>query len=441
MRREWGPLAAACLALFFTGGGAGGAGVTDAAGGLEANWGRDRRAALSAGAGADDLDSPMDGNLVPNAALSTPGVKAGAPAGWTFDAWGRNAATGSWFPSPDLPGGYALRVNVSRHEDGDAKWHFDRIRLAGDTWYSYRDLHRSDGRSRLILSCRDTATGAIRYRSLGQSSASASWRKESVRFYIGPSDGCQATILHLVDRNGFLETAHPVLVGVPPRPLARPLVSVAFDDGWKGAVTTARADLEARGFVGSFYLVKSFIDHPGGQYASTSDLRVLVADAAKKGHEIGSHTAHHGPLTLLPAGQLRAELRENLDWLSGLGVVRAGFAYPLGDFDRTVEPEARSLHPYARTSLDGLNDGTTDRFRIRVRTVTAETDTASILASIDDAVRSSTWLVLLFHDIGPSDPANPYRTSRAQYLTVLDRLSEGDATVVTVAAALQKLGT
>lgn len=438
-REWWGPMVAVCLALCFTGG-AGRAAGPNATGNMDRDSCRIRWAAHTAGVGGDKVDSLEDGNLVPNSALSTPDANAGAPAGWTFNVWGRNIATGSWLPSPEVPGGHALRVNVSQYKDGDAKWYFDPIRLTDDTWYSYQDLHRSDGRSRLILSCRQTATGAVWHRTIGQSGASASWQQESVRFYIGPLAGCEATILHLVDRNGFLETAHPILARVQPKRLARSLVSVAFDDGWKSAVTTARTDLEARGLVGSYYLVKSLIDHPGGQYASTSDLLALVADAAKKGHEIGSHTAHHDPLSLLPAGQLRVELKENLDWLLGHGVTRPGLAYPFGDFDGTVETEARSMHPYARTSLDGLNDGTTDRYRIRVRAVTDQTDTASILASIDDAIRSSTWLVLLFHDIGPSDPANPYRTSRAQYLTILDRLTARDATVVTVAAALEELG-
>jgi len=396
-------------------------------------------AALGPGGGTGGAGPTDPGNLIPNAALSVPGPERDAPAGWTFNRWGRSAAKGTWLESGGVSGGGALRVEVSRHGDGDAKWHFRRVRLAGDAWYSYSDFHRSDGRSRMVLSCRRGSDGVVSYRNIWQSEASAAWRREEVRFYLGPAADCEATIFHLVDRTGFLETSLAALVPVEPRPLARPLVSLAFDDGWKSAVTTARADLEERGFTGSYYLVKSFIGDPGGRYASAADLRALLA-ASRKGHEIGSHTAYHHLLGSLSAPLRRQELRENLDWLRGLGVTGAGLAYPFGDFDDRVGVEARALHPYARTSFDGLNDAATDRYRITVLPVTAGTETAEILARIDDAVRTSTWLVLLFHDVGAPDPADPYRTSTTQFTAVLDRLAEGDAAVVTVAAALKEIG-
>ncbi len=385
-------------------------------------------------------ERPSRKNLVPDGALTEEGPAPGAPAGWTFNAWGENGAKGSWIESPGVAAGRALRIDMSNYRNGDAKWLFDRVRLAGGAWYSYSDLHRSDGRSRLVLSCREGSGGAVWNRVIGQTGASRVWRREEVRFYLRPGTGCEASLLHLIDRDGYLELARPLLAPAAPRPLPRPLVSLAFDDGWKGAVTTARADLEARHFVGSYYLVRSVIDHPSGRYASASDLRELVAAAAAKGHEIGSHAAHHKPLSLLPPGRIRAELKESLEWLSELGVDHPGIAYPFGDFDDRVEAQARVLYPYARTSLDGLNDAAVDRYRVRVLTVTTATDTASILAGIADAVRTSTWLVILFHDIGEFDPSNPYRTSRAQYLAVLDRLAAGDAAVVTVAGALRQLG-
>jgi len=400
-------------------------------------------AALKAGFDAGPMGSKSgpaaQRNLIWNADLAIPGEDPETPEGWTFNTWGRTAAKGTWI-DPGGSGDRALRVEVSERRDGDAKWHFDRVGLVGDAWYSYSDLHRSDGRSRIVLSCRRTSDGAVTHRNLWQSGASDTWRREEVRFYLGRSGGCEATVFHLVDRDGFLETRAAVLTPVRPRPLARPLVSIAFDDGWKSAVTTARAELEVRGFTGSFYLVKSFIGDPAGRHASAADLRELLAAAVTKGHEIGSHTAYHGVLTGLPAQRRRQEMRENLEWLAGLGVHQAGLAYPRGEFDDRVEVEARVLHPYARTSLDGLNDAATDPYRIAVLPVTRGMETAEVLGRIDDAVRTSTWLVLLLHDVGEPDPTDPYRTSSAQYRAVLDRLAAGDAAVVTVAAALKEIG-
>ncbi len=330
-------------------------------------------------------------------------------------------------------------MEVRGRHDGGAQWLFDRIELPGDAWYSYSDLHRSDGRSRILLSCMRAAGGSVSYRVIAQSGASAEWHREEVRFYLGPSADCEASVLHAVDRDGFLEIARPTLRRAPPAPLARPLVSLAFDDGFKSAVTTAREDLETRGFAASYYLVKKFIDDPGGHYATTADLRALVASAAARGHEIASHTAHHPFLTGMSPRARRREMKAGLSWLSRLGIAPAGLAYPLGDFDAATEADARRFHPYARTSLDGLNDASTNRYRIKVETVTADTDTTAILDRIDDAVRTSTWLVLLFHDIGGPAPPDPYLTPRAQYLAVLDRLGRGDAAVVTVAEALRQI--
>jgi peptidoglycan/xylan/chitin deacetylase (PgdA/CDA1 family) len=371
--------------------------------------------------------------------MSPIGSTRDAPDGWTFDSWGQNLAVGRYLKSGGLFGGHALRVEMSRYRDGDAKWSFRRVRLAGDAWYSFSDFFRSAGRSRIVLSYREAGRGGIRNRNIGQADASGTWSRASARFYLGPAEGEGVTVYHLIDGEGFLETARPALVRVGPRPLPRPLASLAFDDGWKSALTRARSDLESHHLAGSYYLVETFLDDREGRYASTADLRRLITEAPGKGHEIGSHTAHHRPLSRVAEEARRQELQENIDWLANLGVSRPGLSYPFGDSDAASEAEVRALHPYARTSLDGLNDGTVDRYRIKVFPVTAETATASLLARIDDAVRTSTWLVLLFHDIGESNPSNPYRTSRAQFLDVLDRLSAGDITVVTVADALKEV--
>lgn len=102
---------------------------------------------------------------------------------------------------------------------------------------------------------------------------------------------------------------------------------------------------------------------PGGKTAADPnqmpDYRLMdwkqVADLARRGHEIGSHTLSHALLPQLDGESLARELSESrMKIHRNIGQGPAGIAYPNGDYDqRTVAAAAASGYDYALTTRPG----------------------------------------------------------------------------------------
>lgn len=380
------------------------------------------------------LLSAAEGNLILNPGAEDPETPA-KPAHWSADSWGENENNISWASSTPFSGNKYLAVTVSNYTSGDAKWVFDAQKLKPDTWYEYSSYYRSDGRSRLIKGC-TSDDGKRSFQTIWQSHASASWKRMRVRFYVSSTDSCHTTLMHVVDRNGYLHSDHHQLIEVEAQPLKSPRVSISFDDIYTSAVDVGATALEKYGWKGSYYVTGRYArlnDAP--EYANEAKVKGLIA----RGHEVGSHAETHPALSSLDPSSLNSEIKNNLDYLKLLGQHPAGMAYPFGDFSQSVEDEVKRFHDYARTSLVGLNDSSADPYRLRILPITNTTSTLSILNWIDDAERSSTWLILLFHDLADNGDAT-YTTGIAQYEQVLTYLSERpQIEVVTVEEGLAKL--
>ncbi|MGV3526195.1 MAG: polysaccharide deacetylase family protein [Candidatus Sericytochromatia bacterium] len=374
------------------------------------------------------------GNVIPN-----PGAEQasdGQVADWVSDAWGEQESAFSWASDGAYSGQKYLSVSSQNHQSGDAKWIFGAQRLEPDSWYEYSDVSRADGRNRLIQACR-YPDGQRRFYTIGQSHASTVWQRNAVRFYSPAASDCELSVFHILDRSGYLHTDHHQLVKVAPKPLKRPLVSVSFDDIYATAATTGAAELAARGWRGTFYVTGKFARLNDTTYAHPELLRQLQ----QAGHEVGSHASTHPYLSELPVGDLIGEIQGNRNYLTDVvGEAPAGIAYPFGDFDGAVEAEVQRFHRYARTSLVGLNDATLDPYRLRIVPVTRTTTTAELLSWVDDAARSSTWLILLYHDLQEGEEGDPdYTTSTQQYIDVLDHVKAQNLTVLTVEEALAEV--
>ena len=99
-----------------------------------------------------------------------------------------------------------------------------------------------------------------------------------------------------------------------------------------------------------------------------AELRQMV----EEGWEIGSHTVNHVILTRVKAGVVSDELRQSKETLQReLQRPISLFAYPNGkqvDFDLSIKDLLRQAgYRAAVTTLDGLNDASTDPFEMRRR--------------------------------------------------------------------------
>jgi peptidoglycan/xylan/chitin deacetylase (PgdA/CDA1 family) len=377
-------------------------------------------------------------NLVPNPSAEKKSPEEQMPEDWITDVWGDMKAAFTWEQKNVHSGARSLKVQVNDYKEGDAKWVFTPQSLESDRFYEFGNMHSGNVRGRYMWFCEDKDTHKRSYHNAWQSNASDYFQYDRFRFYIPPEWDCLVSVMHILDRDGYLVTDSYYMVQADPYPLPKPAVTIAFDDIWESAITIGAAELESRGMKGTFFVSRRLVEYPLGKYAGTSMVKSLIA--SKKGHEIGSHTANHKFLSKLDMEDVQTEIEQNLKFLEGLGVEVTGLAYPYGDFDAKVEKEVAKYHCYARTSMEGLNDGTTNPCRLRIYPVTSESVTEEILSRIDDADHTSTWVILLFHGLGDPAPGDPYLSSASQFIEILDYIQSKNIKVLTVSEELKEAG-
>lgn len=261
-------------------------------------------------------DTLVTDNLSTNNLIINPGAEQAAvdttqPLDWNPNSWGMLNAHLSWQSTGSYSGQRYLAVTIQNYQAGDAKWIFTPLSLEKNQWYEYSDAYRSDGRNRLVSSCQ-TPDGKRYYQTLWQTHRSEHWQIQRVRFYHSDFRDCKLTIMHLLDREGWLHTDHHRLRKVEAQPLRRPLVSVTFDDVWTSAATRGSAELEKRGWRGSFYVAGQFARLPDApHYASAAMIQQLIAH----GHEIGSHSHSHTLMSTLNTHDIIQELQSNYAYL------------------------------------------------------------------------------------------------------------------------------
>ena len=122
------------------------------------------------------------------------------------------------------------------------------------------------------------------------------------------------------------------------RPLARKLILVTFDDGYRNVLANAAPVLTRLGMRATAYVITGRISGDDPSFLTWGQLRALE----RRGIEIGSHTVSHLSLQRLSDDQAFAELvrarrtlerrlRHPVPWL----------AYPFGAYDARIERLAR----------------------------------------------------------------------------------------------------
>lgn len=166
--------------------------------------------------------------------------------------------------------------------------------------------------------------------------------KADDRYYVAPDAFEQQ--MHWMYEHGYTtitvsQLAEVLLHGgtLPERP-----VVITFDDGMEDVYTTAFPIMQRYGFVGTFYLVVTYL---GGEEFVTVD---QVFEMIHAGWEIGTHSMTHLSLVTY-ASQMNYQLVESRTWLEKtFGVPVNTVAYPFGEADTNV---------FERTSRYGFTAG------------------------------------------------------------------------------------
>jgi peptidoglycan/xylan/chitin deacetylase (PgdA/CDA1 family) len=374
---------------------------------------------------------PTSLGIVPNGDLEAANPLAPTlPANWQSGAWGTINATFSWPTGGAHSGTKATRIDVTSYTNGGAKWSFDPQPVTPLKSYQYSSWYKSN-RTTEILGVYTLANGTTAYQLLANVPAAAAWTQYTTTFST-PANASKLTVFQSITGVGFVQTDDFSITAFTPKKLTRPLVSLSFDDGTGSHYTQVFPKLQSSGFLGTFYIISSYVDDACCPAQLTTP-QVKAMSAA--GMEIGGHTVTHPDLTTLTSAQQDAELQNSKTFLQGLtGKPVTSFASPYGAYNSALLTKIKALYATHRTVDDGFNQaGTTDFNKLKARQVLNTTTPAQVQAWVNQAKADGSWLILVFHDIY-ANPAT-YDTSPANFVADIDVVKNSGVTVKTVSDA------
>jgi len=190
-------------------------------------------------------------------------------------------------------------------------------------------------------------------------------------------------------------------------------VVLQFDDGYKDNHTTALPLFKQYGHVATIGMVTNFFNSTYLTLPMLSESE--LADLAKAGWEIASHTVNHVNMSSANAATILSNMRDSKSALETLGHTVNHFIYPFTQYNATSYNESKNHYSSARIGTpprhnskpsDSTVYGTTDPYLLAGQAVTVTTNIADIKKSIDDAMRYETLLILYFHDINSAGGSN-----------------------------------
>ncbi len=188
-------------------------------------------------------------------------------------------------------------------------------------------------------------------------------------------------------------------------------VSLSFDDNLVSQLDIAIPEMEKHGLRGTFFIVAQWLD----DFATWDGLATRWKEAAKRGHEIGSHSYSHRYLTWVDDEELAFQVvrsKEVIERWIGEGNCRI-FRHPWGDRDQRTNQlvgetylwNSDDLPAYTRASGSG------------------ERDVTKLRQMIERTIAEQGWFVSVFHGVGRDFMSIPLSDFRS-YLTYLDTLRD-----------------
>jgi hypothetical protein len=212
--------------------------------------------------------------------------------------------------------------------------------------------------------------------------------------------------------------------------------------------------MDAAGYRGTLFTIQDLVGS-SGTYLTLAQLQQL---AAVSGWDVQGHAytgaAHAAGYNALTALQVQDEMRYLRSWMLSNGFAGDVFAYPHGWFGPTTDgvavdqiaaqywAAARSIisdtaevgpgpaMPLRMKSVTGINDGT----------ALGGTTVANLVATgglLDRCAANADWLILTFHQIVTTTPADSTQCTQAGFQTVMTAIGSYGIPVLPVADVLR----
>ncbi len=159
-------------------------------------------------------------NLIANPSVETPDATGSAPLNWQHGSWGTNTAAFSYPTGGGHQGSRSVRVDVSNYVNGDAKWYFDPVTVAPNSDYVFIDYYKADVATTVVAECLDSANNVVANLEMSPApvASPSTWTKAGFAVHTTATTS-KLTIMHLIAKNGFLQTDDFSLAAQTPIPI------------------------------------------------------------------------------------------------------------------------------------------------------------------------------------------------------------------------------
>jgi peptidoglycan/xylan/chitin deacetylase (PgdA/CDA1 family) len=214
-------------------------------------------------------------------------------------------------------------------------------------------------------------------------------------------------------------------------------ISITFDDGMQDNYDYAYPLMQARGIVGTFYVITDSLSDfsHNNTYLSIAELKTMQ----NSGNEIGSHSVTHEHFETMTDAEIAYQCGVSQQVLRANGFSANNFAFPYGD---TNDPNAKHIDSivsqYYRSARSAYNYPLILSFPItmfRLPGFPAETGDSSVLSraksAVDQVCTANGWAIFCFHCVRPT-VSSPYMISTEDFASFLDYIVSKGVTTVTV---------
>jgi len=382
---------------------------------------------------------PSPVNIIPNSSVETGSSDASLPANWNKEKWGTNTTAFSYVKNQGHSGNNSVKVQITKYTSGDAKWYFDSLPVTPGDTYQFSDWYQSNITSRVVVWFANT-DGTDYYLELRNAPPSSDWTQYSESFQV-PISAKTFTVFHLISAVGWLATDDYFLAKFTPNGFNRPIVTLAFDDGWENNTLTVLPILKNYGYNATYFFATTYLENSPPTGAINVSGPAAVKAIFDDGHEIGSHSVTHPDLTTVSSSQLAYELshsKEYLESIIGVGEVK-NFASPYGTYNETVINAIKGMYRSHRPTDEGFNSRENfDPYRLKVQNMKPTTSLAQFQSWINQTVKDKTWMILIYHRVASADLGD-YDTSLQDFQPQLDIIKNSGIAVKTIDQALNEL--
>jgi peptidoglycan/xylan/chitin deacetylase (PgdA/CDA1 family) len=375
-------------------------------------------------------------NLIPNSSLAS--TTFNMPDDWTSYQSGDNTASFSYLS--DSRGSY-VRTAVKDFRSGEAKWQYASQPITVYGRYKFEVSYQSDKPVNVIAEY-TLKDGKHFFETVDVLPPAGVWTTVQ-KTLEAPVGAVTLNISLVLNSDGILLRREYSLQDITKSGdlrWQRPIVSIAFDDGWRSSYTQAVPILNAYGYKGTFYINPSIIET--SHFMSAANLDTL----SKTGHEIAARGYSHSDMTMMSQNALNDQLNRGQSSLKAAGLQASNFAPPYGKTDPEVEWYAKKYFATLRGLRPGVNTRQNmNQYDLKAFAVKKDTDQSLLADLLDKTKQTNGWLILVYHNVNPdgseisSTKADSSAITTKAFIDQIAQLRKSGITILPVETAYKEV--